>query len=70
MKVLIMPNLSRKSACPCTAETIHKLHALGAEVLMREELRSCFEGGDCVTFLQLQLAQKECDFLAAIGGDG
>lgn len=70
MKVLIMPNLSRKSACPCTAETIHKLNVLGAEVLMKEELRFYFEGDSNVEFMPLDQALEKCDFVAAIGGDG
>lgn len=70
MKVLVMPNLSRKSAHPCTEETLQRLHALGAKVLMRDKLRPCFERDDRVSFLSLDQALKECDFVAAIGGDG
>lgn len=70
MKVLIMPNLSRKSACPCTEKAIHKLHVLGAEVLLQEKLRPYFDKEERAVFLPLAQALKECDFVVAIGGDG
>ncbi len=70
MKVLIMPNLSRASAGPCTEHTIAKLQALGVVVLMNEKLQDRFSFDRCVRFMPLAQALKECDFVAAIGGDG
>ena len=70
MKAFIMPNLSRKNALPCAAETLKRLHALGITVLLDIRNRASFSDFDFVRYENFREALQGCDIVIAIGGDG
>lgn len=70
MKVFIMLNLSRKTAYPCTVDTIHRLQGLQIDVLLDWKHRASFAEFKDIHYRDGDEALEECDFVIAIGGDG
>ncbi len=69
MRIVLMPNLTRKEAFNVTAGICERLNNLGAEYYFPLEYKKEFEftGAD---FLPIEEAVSLCDAVIAIGGDG
>lgn len=69
MRIVLMPNLTRKEAFNVTAGICERLKVLGAEYYFSSEFKNEFEftGAD---FLPIEEAVSLCDAVIAIGGDG
>ncbi len=70
MKAFIMPNLSRKTAYPCTIDTIYRLQELNIDVLLDWKYRSSFAELRDIHYRDGDEALEDCDVVIAIGGDG
>ncbi len=70
MKIVIMPNLSKKDAQFHTARVIEKLHEFGAEVLMKAILQGPFSDCGVVFYDDFSKMVQDCDAIIAVGGDG
>lgn len=69
MKIALLPNLEKKNAARCAAETIDRLHALGIQVWMRIANRQYGFAADCWAPDDKELFSG-CDAAIAVGGDG
>ena len=69
MQIAIQVNLTRAHAYDVTVQVVRELEALGASVLMQQELQPTF-GALPVCFLPAEEAWAQCDLFIAIGGDG
>lgn len=69
-KLLIRPNLNKKSAGTCTRQVCAILQQMGAELLMEESLEPHFSGCGEIRFLPPEQAMEACSACIAIGGDG
>ncbi len=69
MKIVLMPNLTRKEAFSVTAGICESLKNLGAEYCFSSEYKNDFEftGAE---FIPIEEAVSRCDAVIAIGGDG
>ncbi|MBR3779668.1 MAG: NAD(+)/NADH kinase [Clostridia bacterium] len=69
MRIVLMPNLTRKEAFKVTAGICESLKNLGAEYFFSTEYKNDFEftGAE---FLPIEEAVSACDAVIAIGGDG
>ncbi len=69
MRIVLMPNLTRKEAFNVTAGICDRLKNLGAEYYFPSEYKNEFEftGAE---FLSVEEAVSLCDAVIAIGGDG
>ncbi len=70
MKVVIMPNLSKKDAQFHTARIIDKLHEFGAEVLMKSAFQENFSGCEIAFYEDFHKMLRDGDAIIAVGGDG
>ena len=70
MKIVIMPNLSKKNAQFHTTRTIDKLHEFDAEVLMKSVYKDCFSGCNVIFYDDFSKMLQDCDAIIAVGGDG
>ena len=70
LKIVIMPNLSKKDAQFHTARVIEKLHEFGAEVLMKAILQGPFSDCGVVFYDDFSKMVQDCDAIIAVGGDG
>ena len=69
MKIVLMPNLTRKEAFSVTAGICESLKNLGAEYFFSTEYKNEFEFTGA-KFLPIEEAVSRCDAVIAIGGDG
>ncbi len=69
MRIVLMPNLTRKEAFNVTAGICESLKNLGAEYCFSSEYKKEFEftGAE---FMPLEKAVSSCDAVIAVGGDG
>lgn len=70
MKIIIMPNLSKKNAQFHTTRIIDKLHEFGAEVLMKSAFHEYFHDCGVIFYEDFPKMMQDCDAVIAVGGDG
>lgn len=69
MKVLLMPNMDKKSAKECCERVIDEFKKLDVDVLISDRYKGELLGINTV-YTEFYKALDECDILIAVGGDG
>lgn len=67
MKMAVTPNMTRENAAPVTRALLAEAKSLGIELLLEEGLQNEFPG---FTYFKPSELFRECDVIAAVGGDG
>lgn len=70
MKVVIIPNLSKKNAHFHTTRVIHKLEEFGAQVFMKSTYHVDFNNCNIVFYDDFDHMIQDSDAIIAVGGDG